>query len=386
MRRIWPFSFYFLYYAALGAFQPYIVLFWQSIGLTGAQIGALTFVTPIVVLVSSPLWTGTADARRIHRLLLTAAIAGGAAIVAVTPFVASFAAALLAAALFAFFTAPIVAMADSATISSLAAEGAAQMYGRVRLGGTFGWAIAAPLVGALVAAAGIPTAFRVYTAVMLVALFVGLQFRFPTQTVRVRVWQGMGRLIRQRAWVFFLLLGLFSGMGFAAINNYLFAYLQELGLSTTLSGLALTVSTISEIPIMFFANRLLARLGARGMLLLSMAATGLRLVLYAVFTSPAGILGFQLVNGFTFPTFWIAAVAYANENAPAGMEASAQGLFGAAVMGVGAALGGLLGGLLMEGMGGRGMYLVFGAIVLGGSVGVVVMERLTTRGTATVKT
>jgi MFS transporter, PPP family, 3-phenylpropionic acid transporter len=377
MRRTWPFTFYFLYFAALAAFSPFVVLYWQSIGLTGAQIGALSFITPVVVLLSSPLWTGWADGWRIHRLLMALAIAGAAAAAAAVPLVATFPLALVIAPLFAFFSAPVIPMADGATISSLAAEGVPQMYGRVRLGGTFGWALAAPLVGALVAARGLPVAFWTYAVLMLLAMVIGLRFRFPAQALRVRVWQGMGRLVRQRAWLFFLLLGLVSGMGFAAVNNYLFAYLKELGINTTISGLALTVSTISEIPILFFANRILNRLGARGMLTLSVLLTGVRLVLYAVFTSPAGILFFQLLNGFTFPAFWVAAVAYANENAPSGMEASAQGLFGAAVMGVGAALGGLLGGLLLDAIGGRGMYLVFGGVVLGGMLVLNVVERAT---------
>ena len=75
--------------------------------------------------------------------------------------------------------APIVAMSDTATMHILAQEGQPQMYGRLRLGGSFGWAIAAPLVGALVALRGIPWAFWTYAAVMLVALLVSLQLRYP---------------------------------------------------------------------------------------------------------------------------------------------------------------------------------------------------------------
>ena len=375
VNRFWPFSFYFLYFAALAGFAPYVVLYWQSQGFSGPEIGVLTFIPPLVMLVSAPLWTGFADARHIHRLLMALAIAGVAGVAVAIPFIHVFPAALLVSPLLAFFNAPIVAMSDTATMHSLAQQGQPQMYGRVRLGGTFGWAIAAPLVGALVETHGLAWAFWTYAAVMLLALLVSLRFSFPVEIQRSSVWRGMRDILRNREWVFFLLIGLVTGMGFAAVNNYLFAYLEELNIGTTMAGLALTISTISEIPIMFFANRILARLGSRDMLTLAVGATGLRLLAYAAFTTPAAILLLQLVNGLTFPMFWIAGVAYAAERAPHGMQASAQGLFGAASMGIGAALGGLFGGILLASVGGQMMYAIFGVVVLAGLVILTALER-----------
>ena len=109
-------------------------------------------------------------------------------------------------------------------------------------------------------------------------------------------------------------------------------------------GIALTIATLGELPILFFANRLLKRFGAYGLLVLGLIITGVRLLLYAGFNFPAGILIFQLLNGMTFPMVWVAGVSYADENAPEGMKATAQGLLGAMIFGIGAAAGGFLGG------------------------------------------
>jgi uncharacterized membrane protein YfcA len=46
------------------------------------------------------------------------------------------------------------------------------------------------------------------------------------------------------------------------------------------------------------------------------------------------------------------------------MKSTAQGLFGAMVLGIGAAVGGLLGGWMLESIGGEWMYLIFGSLVL----------------------
>ncbi|HEX6035098.1 MAG TPA: hypothetical protein VFY83_11710, partial [Anaerolineales bacterium] len=71
-----------------------------------------------------------------------------------------------------------------------------------------------------------------------------------------------------------------------------------------------------------------------------------------------------------------AGVSYADENAPAGLKASAQGLFGAMSFGVGSAFSGLVSGLLLESIGGRGMYLVLGIVILAGLAIAEVSRRL----------
>jgi len=56
MKKIWPFSFYFLYFAALSSFMPFLVLYYQDLKFTGAQIGLLTGIPPLITLFAAPLW------------------------------------------------------------------------------------------------------------------------------------------------------------------------------------------------------------------------------------------------------------------------------------------------------------------------------------------
>jgi MFS family permease len=115
---------------------------------------------------------------------------------------------------------------------------------------------------------------------------------------------------------------------------------------------------------MIFGGWLLKRLKPLGLMTLGMVVIGLRVLLYSAFNFPEAILLFQLLHGLTYPAIWIAGVAYAYENAPGGLRVTGQGLFGASMVGLGAAVGGFLGGLLIDVVGSRGMYLIFGAIVL----------------------
>ena len=373
MKKASAFTFYLLYYAAIASLGPFVVLFYRQLGFTGAQIGLLAGMSPLVMLVGAPFWTGIADATRRHRLTLSLTIAVVVVLVPIFPNFKAFGSVIMLLALFSFFAAPITSFADSATMSMLADE--KEMYGRVRLGGTFGWGLAAPVAGVLIQTYGLRLAFWGYAALMFLALIVSQRFVFGQSADGTSLQGGVRTLLTNRRWVLFLALAFVGGMGFASINNYLLPYMEELKASKTTMGIALAVATLFELPVLFFADRLLKRFKAHGLLVLAMIATGVRLLLYAALNSPAGVLFVQILNGLTFPAVWVAGVSYADENAPAGMSATAQGLFGAMVSGFGAAAGGFIGGLLLESIGGQSMYLVFGVMVLVSIAIITLVER-----------
>ncbi len=142
-----------------------------------------------------------------------------------------------------------------------------------------------------------------------------------------------------------------------------------------MTGWALTVSTLSELPFMFFSYLLLRRLKARGLFLLAIAMTGIRSLLYAFIGSPDGIIAIQLMHGLTFAAMWVAGVTYASENAPEGLASTAQGVFGSTLMGFGSAAGSLLGGTLIGRYGPARMYGMIGAGLLVGLVLFLLVER-----------
>jgi MFS family permease len=71
----------------------------------------------------------------------------------------------------------------------------------------------------------------------------------------------------------------------------------------------------------------------------------------------------------------VAGVSYANEISPEGMKSTAQGLFGAMVSGFGAAVGGFAGGLLIEAIGGRWLFLSAGVFVLASTLLITLARR-----------
>jgi PPP family 3-phenylpropionic acid transporter len=362
MKKLWPFTFNFLLFAASACVSPFIVLYYQGLGFTGMQIGLLTGITPLITFFGAPLWTGLADATRRHRLIMSVTILGGVMVLFVFPLLHAFVPVLLIAILLNVFFAPTTSFADSATMSMLADK--KELYGRIRLGGTIGYGLAASISGMLVQDHGLKFAFWACATLSLLAFIASQKLVYGQSKAVGSTRDQVSALLKNPRWLPFLTVAFAGGMTLAALNNYLFPYMKELGANESTMGLALTIGTISEVPALFFANRLIKRLKSYRLLMLAMVLTGIRLLFYAASGIPGLVLFIQLLNGLTFPTMWVAGVAYADENAPAGMKTTAQGLFGAMVMGVGMAVGGLIGGSLLESIGGRGLYLVFGVIVL----------------------
>jgi MFS transporter, PPP family, 3-phenylpropionic acid transporter len=369
MKKIWPFSFYFLYFAAFSALMPFFVLFYQRLGFSGAQIGLLTGIPPLITLVAAPFWTGVADAKQWHKLVMGVGIVIAVLSVFLLPTFTSFAAILFLIILFNIFLSPVASLADSATINMLGEERA--MYGRIRLGGPIRRRLFAPIAGAMVQNYGLKLAFWSFSAIMLINFFVSQRFVHGSHEENTSKPGGLRVLLTNRRWINFLFIAFLGGLGTFAVNAYLFPYMAELGAKETTMGFALTIATLTEMPIFFFGDRLVKRFTNYGLFLLALVMVAIRSLLLAVVSTPFMVLALQAFGGMIFPAMWLAGVSYADENAPAGLKSSAQGLFGAVSFGVGSAVGGFIGGLLLESIGGRGMFLVFGIIVL---VGLVIAE------------
>jgi MFS transporter, PPP family, 3-phenylpropionic acid transporter len=361
-----PKVFYFCFYAASSCLLPYLALYYRQSGLNGAQIGLLVGVSPIVTWLAAPFWGALADTTRQHRKILATTIVGAIVTVALLALANGFWWLLPVVVCYSFFAAPIIPLVDNSVMNLLGAR--RELYGRQRVWGAIGWGISAAFVGVLVDRFGLDVRFYAFILLFAVLLLVSTRLKVNVGSMSQPFWQGVRVLAGDRPLMIFLVTVLFSSMGSSIINSYVFLYLADLGASDTLMGLSQTVSTLSEMPVFFFSAPLLRKFGARGLLLISLSAYVIRLLAYNVLPPVWLVLPINLLHGLTFSALWVAGVSYANEVAPKGMGATAQGLFAGITMGLGSAAGALLGGTLYDSLGAIMMFRVAAGIVAMGLI------------------
>lgn len=363
---------YFLYYAAAATLLPFLVIYYQDLGLKGTQIGFLAGLPPLLSLVSAPVWGIVSDLTRRRKLSLLIAIGGAIVLALALPAVKAFLWLIPAVMLFSFFSSPIMPLVDSTTMSLLG--GQKEEYGRIRLWGAVGWGVAAPVIGWLIETGSVTWSFWGYAGLMGLGLLIALSI--PIRSGIEPIAQSEVRLfLTSPRWLVFLTVAFCGGVALAMISNFLFLFLRELGADEFSLGLTLTVATLSELPVLFFSDRLLRRWNAQRLMGAALLFYAVRALAYSFIVVPWLALLIQLLHGPTFSLMWVAGVSYADRMAPPGLEATAQGLFSGVMLGVGAATGAFLGGLLYEHLGPLSMFRLAALSSLIGVMFLILVEK-----------
>ncbi|HWV22563.1 MAG TPA: MFS transporter, partial [Thermomicrobiales bacterium] len=136
---------YFWFYAAVGAFTPYISLYYRDLGMTGFQLGILMALPALWTALTGPVWGAVADSLAIHRLLLRSVFLVAAAVALVSTRPTHFVTLLILMSILAASLVPVTPLMDSYAVSEAERRGVS--YGSLRVLGSIGYTVMVLVMG-----------------------------------------------------------------------------------------------------------------------------------------------------------------------------------------------------------------------------------------------
>ena len=347
---------YFCYYIVFGIYVTYINVYFHSIGLSGLQIGLINTISPLVAMISSPLWGMLSDRLGNVRFLMMMA-AGGAALSSLGFTVTNtYLSILLITAAYSLFASSIVPLLDSTTLLLLGTK--REKYGLQRVWGTIGFMVAAWVFGLVFEQIGLNVMF--YWMAIVLCIFLIILVWLPVSRAKLNkpVLTGLIRLIRHPNWLIFSASLLFAGIASSGLHIFIGILIKEIGGSDALVGKAFSLGVLTEIPIMLFSATLLRRFSPRLLLGTAYILYIVRLFCFSIIPSVTWVLPLNLLHGVSFGLYWIASIAIANEIAPDSLKGTSQG----ALMSIGylaSVLGGLLSGWIFDVFGVASLFRIY---------------------------
>jgi PPP family 3-phenylpropionic acid transporter len=364
--------FYGSYFAIIGIILPFWPTWLESRGLSAQQIGLLLALGSWGKLIGNPVFTSLAD--RIGDLKRPLILITAAALVFY----------ILFAAAHGFWPLFIVTLLSSLCVTSIMplGEGLAMglvaryglHYGRVRLWGSVTFIAAGAGAGWLLTGRSVELVLVLVIASVGVTLVSCMGLPDVRGGASQRPGAGwLGLLTNRRFLVFLVASGLIQS-SHAVLYGFATLHWLAAGHDKDTIGLLWAIGVVAEVALFAGAGAVIARLGPIWLLALAGVAGIVRWTVLALSTD-LFVLGLsQLLHGLTFGAAHLAAMYYFMREVPAGLAATAQGLYGAVAWGAAFGLTMLAAGALYAAYAG-GAFLVMAGMCLAGTAFALILTR-----------
>lgn len=347
--------YYFVSFASMGIYLPFVAPWLNAIGIRGAALGWITATRPLAGIVAPVLFGWFADSLGLRGRILRVGAIGAFLPFAWLGFSALFGRIppaielWIAIAISSFFRVPMSTMADVTALEK------ATGYGTSRAFGSIGFMVAALSAGLLLNSTS-HWRFPLGVAATLLLAY-ALSLSFPSRAVT-------GRRISRRD-----VMGLLGNARFASLlavtalwqishSGYdllISLRLRDLGATHWTTSVAWTIAVTAEIALMLLWDQLRSFGKAERWLLVGLMLTSARWCILAFVDSLTVALWLQPLHAFSFALVWLALMDLTRSHSPAGLLASAQGMFSASCA-IGGTIGMVLFGWVYASWFGRGSF------------------------------
>ncbi len=362
----------FLRFAALGLYAPFVTIYLTEQGLSATQIGLLISVGSFLELILAPIFNTIADRTNRHRLLYI-----------IFNLCISLSTLLFAIALhetiiiFAFLLnqvtmRPSIALLSQLTVTRLD-EFNLNIFGKLRLRGSIGWAITSILNGTLIAVGSYALTFFM-AFITNTAKFIFIP-ALPSQTNANP--KNQETAPRQRAFYIILTSQFFFHGGVSAFFSFLWIYLEaDIQIPLERIGWFAAFIAITEMLPMQYVDSLMERFNIRLVAMGGMLGMSLIWLIYGVIPTVGWLVLLHLVYGLFFTMNTVAMVLLvARISAPVNV-ATNQALIQVTMPALAMLITSPIAGWLYDNVGPNAMFLFSGLMGLIGSGILMVNYRL----------
>jgi PPP family 3-phenylpropionic acid transporter len=358
---------YALYFGTLGVFLPYFNLYCHHLGFSGVQIGALSSLRSVVLVVFSLAWGAVADRFQIRKALYVLCNVVSTLVWSFYFMADTFWAMFVVTACYGVFYAPVIAFLETFSMDLLA--GGKSAYGRIRVWGsmafivvvtTVGWALGwLPIAAILV---------FIFSGGVLLSLVALKMPEAPGKASAPSFRKSIKAFIHQRVLVFlfcaFLMLA-----GHGAYYGFFSIYLESLGFGSSFIGVAWALAIIAEIVVMINSRRIFAYVSLEKALAIAFIIAVFRWVLLGTLQAWYAILLLQILHAGTYAVFHMASILYMDHLSPEHAKTLGQSINNAVTYGLGLMAGFFISGVLYEQAGASATFWVSAMLaLLGGAI------------------
>ena len=356
---------YFIYFGVLGIFLPYFNLYCYHIGFSGLQIGVLSALRSVAMVLFPLIWGILADRRNIRRPIYILCNFVSTAVWAIFLFTADFWPMLVITAFYGMFYAPIISFLEAVTMDVLGA--AKKSYGRIRAWGSISFILMVLVLGKIIDAYSVDIILVLILAGSSMLAAISLGIPAIQSTKKDILTPGAGSLLNKRV-VLFLFCAFLMLVSHGAYYGFFSIHLADMGYGSIFIGITWALASTAEILVMIKSDKIFSRFSLENVLFFSFMVAALRWLILFWAQSAALILLSQILHAVTYGTFHMASILYIDRLAPEKAKTLGQAVNNALTYGLGLMVGFFVNGCVYEITGSFTLFLMSSLIALSGGL------------------
>ncbi|MBT8373063.1 MAG: MFS transporter, partial [Deltaproteobacteria bacterium] len=304
---------YFLYFGVLGIFLPYFNLYCYHLGFSGLQIGGMSALRSVALVVFPLIWGALADRFHTRRPIYILCNFVSTSIWVLFLLTGEFWPMLIITAFYGMFYAPIISFLEAVTMDALGA--AKKSYGRIRAWGSISFIVMVLLLGKIIDLYSVDIILVLILAgsLMLSVISVGIPaIQAPKKDLLT---PGAGSLLEKRV-IVFLFCAFLMLVSHGAYYGFFSIHLANMGFGTTFIGISWALASTAEILVMIKSDKIFNRFSLENVLFFSFLVAVVRWMILFFAQSATLILMSQILHAVTYGTFHMASILYIDRLAP----------------------------------------------------------------------